>query len=114
MAKKKPIKKIFDSTPIEPAEAHPELTDSLQAGPGDEAMERSSADEKSTDETTVEGVESVSADLGNEVSPAEPNPQEEGMEIAAAQEQSSNESPIPANTDEPSERRPVEDAPVFN
>lgn len=109
MAKKNPIKKIFESTLIESAEAHPKLSDSDKAGQGDEAMMRSSADEKSTDETKVEAAESVSADVRNEASPAEPNPQEEGMEMPDAQEPSSNESPLPANADEPSADDLLED-----
>lgn len=109
MAKKKPIKKIFESTLIESAEAHPKGTDSAPAEPGDEAMQSHSADEKSTDEIKVEGVESVSADLQNEASLSEPNPQEEGMEMSDAQEQSSNESPTPASADKPSAEDLLED-----
>jgi hypothetical protein len=75
MAKKKSLKKIFESTSIEPAEAHPELRDSVQAeqGDGDEAVKASSADEKPADETKGEIAESVSADLQNEENPSEPN-----------------------------------------
>jgi hypothetical protein len=109
MAKKKPIKKIFENTLIESAEAHPDVTDSVQAEQGDEALKTSNADEKSTDETRVETAESVSADLQNEARPSEPNPQEEGMEMSDAQKQSSNESPAAVNADEPSAEALLED-----
>jgi hypothetical protein len=109
MAKKKPIKKIFESTSIESSEAHPELTHSVQAGQGDETMKRASADEKSTDETKVEVEKPVSADLQNESHRSEPNPREEGMEMPTAQEKPSNESPISATADEPSAEDLLED-----
>src|SRR5574339_704624 len=109
MAKKKPLKKIFENTSIESAEAHPRLTDSAQAEQGDEAIKRATPEEKSTDETNVEVAESVSADPGSEAKPPEPNPQEEGMEMPHTQEQSSKESPILTSADEPSAEDLLED-----
>lgn len=102
------MKKIFESTEIESAEAHPETTDSVQAEQSDEVLKRSDADEKSSDETRVEDVESVSADPQSAASLAEPNPQEEGMELPDAREQSS-ESPVAAHADESSADDLLED-----
>ena len=84
MSKKKPIKKIFENAPIEPADGHDELVGSVQpealgeetsleTNPQEESEELSSQDEASSDETSQmsdeannEITESLPADVQNE------------------------------------------------
>jgi hypothetical protein len=101
MSKKRPIKKIFESTSIESADAEPNLTESVQgeqageatppvANSQEEEPETSSSDEgvageKSllSDEKKDEGTESVSVDLQNQETAS--NPPQEGMETPSAE-----------------------------
>lgn len=98
MAKKKQIKKIFESASIESADAHPDRTESvhieqqgepslpvvntqevIETPPGDEE----SASEKSfqSDETKVEITQAVSDSLQDEPTLAEANPQDEESSV---------------------------------
>lgn len=103
MSKKKPIKKIFESAPIESPDGNDQLTESVQAdaaseetspdmSPQEESMESSTENEVSSsessltsDETNAEMTESVPAGEQNE----ENRSDEESLHAEAVEEESS-------------------------
>ena len=113
MSKKKPIKKIFESTPIESADANPESKESTQSdqqveettptNPQDPEVESASEDldspEKSlpSEEAYAELMESVSAESQSEATPSDENTQEEIIESPSAGEETSSEIFLPSD-----------------
>jgi hypothetical protein len=62
MSKKKPIKKIFDNTSIESADAHPEMTESVQADAQSEETSTDTNPQEEIPEVSIENEESSSED----------------------------------------------------
>jgi hypothetical protein len=113
MSKKKPIKKIFESTPIESADANPESRESTQSdqqveettptNPQDPEV-KSASEDLDTPETSLpseeayaELMESVSAELQSEATPSDENTQEEIIESPSAGEETSSEIFLPSD-----------------
>jgi hypothetical protein len=113
MSKKKPIRKIFESTPIESADANPESRESTQSdqqveettptNPQDPEVKSASEDldtpEKSlpSEEAYAELMESVSAESQSEATPSDENTQEEIIESPSAGEETSSEIFLPSD-----------------
>jgi hypothetical protein len=106
MSKKKPIRKIFENTPIESADVNNELTESVSAeargeetspntNPEEEVTEASFEKEESpsenvpaSNETNTEITESVPADMQNEETLPDVNPQE-GVAVVSIENEAS-------------------------
>jgi len=113
MSKKKPIKKIFESTSIESADAHPGSKESAQpeeqveettsTNPQDPDVQSASEDldspEKSlpSEDAYAELVESVSAESQSEATPSDENTQEEIIESTGAGEETPDEISLPSD-----------------
>ena len=92
MSKKKPIKKIFENAPIEPADANDELTESVQAdASGEETSSETNPQEEVIEssieeEATTEITESEPANLQNEEAHSD-----ESLDSEEAEEQTSSD-----------------------